>query len=97
MNEDVPAVEIKLSDEPRLVLHFTADGITSDPEAALHLPRLLVRLGLASSASEATRKIKEQAVRVNENKVTDTAIARNLLTGSPVLRLGKRAVRVLWR
>ena len=63
---------------------------------AMRLPKLLVIAGLASSSGEATRKLKENAVSVNGEKVSAAVIDRAALGEEPVLRLGKRAVRVRW-
>ena len=93
--EDVPEVAIA---EQGARQNFTADGKTS-PAAdhqPLHLPTLLVLAGLAPSKGEAQRKIKENAVSVNGEKVSNGTISRDALGDSPTLRLGKRAVRVRW-
>jgi len=60
--EDVEQVSVPFAD----VATRDGDGIRAD--------RLLVQAGLASSASEATRKIKENAVRVNGEPFLGVAI-----------------------
>ena len=62
----------------------------------MRVAKLLQVAGLASSAGEATRKLKENAVSVNGEKVSAAVIDRAVLGDAPVLRLGKRAVRVRW-
>jgi tyrosyl-tRNA synthetase len=60
--EDVEQVSVPFAD----VATKDGDGIRAD--------RLLVQAGLASSASEATRKIKENAVRVNGDPLSGAVI-----------------------
>jgi tyrosyl-tRNA synthetase len=57
------------------------------------LAPLLVQAGLASSNSEASRKIKEGAVSVDGTKVTDVQSVIEL-DGARVLRLGRKFARV---
>ena len=82
--EDLPEVQVSAS----------ADGLVAD--GVVKLPKLLVLAGLAASAGEATRKITENAVSVNGEKVTERNVAREALGDAPALRLGKKAVRVRW-
>jgi len=72
----------------------SADGLVAD--GVVKLPKLLVLAGLAASTGEATRKITENAVSVNGEKVTERNVAREALGDAPALRLGKKAVRVRW-
>lgn len=81
-------------DLPEIGVAFGADGLMTD--GVVKLPKLLVLAGLAASAGEAQRKLAENAVSVNGEKFTDRSIAREALGEAPVLRLGKRAVRVKW-
>jgi tyrosyl-tRNA synthetase len=67
-----------------------ADIAGPDPNQ-IRLPKLLVKIGLAASGSEANRKITEKAVKL-DGEVADNALV--LLAGLParlVVRLGKRA------
>ena len=82
--EDLPEVNIAAS----------ADGLIAD--GMVRLPKLLVLAGLAASAGEAQRKLSENAVSVNGKKFAERTISRESLGDAPVLRLGKRAVRVRW-
>ncbi len=85
VSEDAPEVRIALDSE----------GLLQGEE--LRLPRLLVLAGLAASTGEATRKLAEHAVSVNGERVSGKLLARGALGSSPVLRLGKRSVRVAWQ
>jgi tyrosyl-tRNA synthetase len=82
--QDLPEIDISLS----------ADGLVAD--GVVKLPKLLVLAGLAASAGEAQRKIAENAVSVNGEKITERSMARAALGDAPALRLGKKAVRVRW-
>jgi tyrosyl-tRNA synthetase len=72
----------------------SADGLVAD--GVVKMAKLLVLTGLAASAGEAQRKIGENAVSVNGEKVTERTVAREALGDAPALRLGKKAVRVRW-
>jgi tyrosyl-tRNA synthetase len=85
VSEDVPVVRVALSE----------DGLV-DVEGHVRLPKLLVLAGLATSAGEATRKIGENAVSVNGAKTSARSASRAELGETPVLRLGKKSVRVEW-
>ncbi|HEY1994697.1 MAG TPA: tyrosine--tRNA ligase [Edaphobacter sp.] len=105
VSEDVPVVKIRLRDEGLLAMK-SADGgtliATSDPELGteIRLAKLLTQAGLAASAGEATRKLAENAVSVNGEKLqagkTVKTVSREFLGNAPVLRLGKKSVRVEW-
>jgi tyrosyl-tRNA synthetase len=84
VSEDVPVVKVSLSE----------DGLMQGEE--VRVPKLLVQTGLAGSSGEATRKLGENAVSVNGEKISVRTIARSVLGDSPVLRLGKKSVRVEW-
>ena len=83
--EDVERVVMSISEvgwkAESANLHF--DGIRLD--------KVLLKCGLASSGAEATRKIKEGAVRVGENVATGTKIPVQALPVELPIRLGKRA------
>jgi tyrosyl-tRNA synthetase len=88
--EDVPVVQIAKSTEG---LSTATDG---QPTTALRTPKLLQLAGLAASTGEATRKLGENAVSVNGEKFSDRTVDLSKLGDSPILRLGKRAVRIEW-
>jgi tyrosyl-tRNA synthetase len=60
-------------------------------EPAVRLPKLLTQAALATSASEANRKIAEGAVRVEGEVVKELTIPLPALPARITLRLGKRA------
>ncbi len=63
------------------------------PEGSLALSKVIAEAGLASSASEAARKVQQGGVKVNGEKAQDP---RGKLSGSEpiVLEVGRRAVRI---
>src|SRR6202046_1120090 len=72
--EDLPEVTIALSSDG-----LCAPPIDGNAEQLLRLPKLLQLAGLAPSAAEATRKLKENAVSVNGQKVTAATVALTTL------------------
>jgi tyrosyl-tRNA synthetase len=56
----------------------------------IRLDKLLVRCGLAESGSDAQRKLKQGAVRVNSNPESSTHILVTQFPAKLVLRVGKR-------
>ena len=92
VSEDVPEVTVSLASEG---LHAPAvDGSTYEPQ--LRIAKLLQLAGLAPSTGEATRKLAENAVSVNGEKYNGKVLSREALGERPVLRLGRKAVRVKW-
>jgi len=85
VSEDLPLVQISLATEGLLV-----------ESGVVRLPKLLQLAGLASSAGEATRKIGENAVSVDGEKVTDKLLRGVQAGGSTALRLGKKSVKIEW-
>jgi tyrosyl-tRNA synthetase len=81
-------------DLPEVSVAATADGLMAD--GAVRMTKLLVLAGLAASAGEAQRKLAENAVSVNGEKFAERTITRAALGEAPVLRLGKKAVRIRW-
>jgi tyrosyl-tRNA synthetase len=89
VSEDVPVVKVALAEEG---LMATVEGGTAE----VRVPKLLVLAGLAGSAGEATRKLAENAVSLNGEKITVRTFGREAMGASPILRLGKKSVRVEW-
>jgi tyrosyl-tRNA synthetase len=90
VSEDVPVVKVSLSEEG-LVAAPTDGGAVE-----IRVPKLLVLAGLASSAGEATRKLAENAVSLNGEKITGRTHSKEAMGESPVLRLGKKSIRIEW-
>jgi len=84
--EDVPEVEVSLA----------AEGLLAPDGSDLRIAKLLHLARLAASAGEATRKLAENAVSINGEKFSGRLLSRELLGDSPILRLGKKSVRVKW-
>jgi tyrosyl-tRNA synthetase len=91
VGEDVPVVEVALAAEGLMHISDAATGARSVRTATL-----LVMTGLASSSGEATRKLNENAVSINGAKSNQRFVSLDVLGDSPVLRLGKKSVRVNW-
>ena len=89
VSEDVPVVKVSLAEDG---LMAAIDGGGSE----VRVPKLLVLAGLASSAGEATRKLAENAVSLNGEKISGRTHAKEAMGASPTLRLGKKSVRVEW-
>jgi tyrosyl-tRNA synthetase len=85
VSEDVPVVKVSMSSE----------GLAGG-DGEFKTAKLLQLAGLASSAGEATRKLAENAVSVNGEKFSEKLIGGTMLGNSPILRLGKKSVRVEW-
>jgi tyrosyl-tRNA synthetase len=98
--DDVPVVEVAKNSEGLLsVANRKPQGrVTGKTRAVteVRVAKLLVLTGLASSAGEANRKLKENAVSINGEKTTQMFAELESLGDSPTLRLGKKAVRVHW-
>jgi tyrosyl-tRNA synthetase len=58
------------------------------------LARLIVDVGLATSASEAARKIQQGGVRIDRQRVTDSRLRIPALRSTLLLEVGRQAVMV---
>jgi len=87
-------------DAPIVEINFDAEGLQASESAdlppLLRVPKLLVLAGLAVSTGEATRKLAENAVSINGEKITDRTINSDYIGKTPTLRLGKKSVRIRW-
>jgi len=89
VSEDVPVVKVSMAEEGLMAL-------TDGGAVEVRVPKLLVLTGLASSAGEATRKLAENAVSLNGEKIAGRTYGKEAMGESPTLRLGKKSVRVEW-
>jgi tyrosyl-tRNA synthetase len=78
--------EIAPESLPRLVVVVAGDSIG--------LSRLVADAGLATSASDAARKIQQGGVRLDQRRVTDGRLRVEVSRGAVVLEVGRRAVVV---
>jgi tyrosyl-tRNA synthetase len=63
----------------------------ADSQGYLHIPKLLVKIGLAASGTEANRKIAEKAVKLDGDIFGGLRVKLPHLPARIVVRLGKRA------
>jgi tyrosyl-tRNA synthetase len=63
-------------------------------EPSMAVSKLLVAAGLATSASDATRKIQQGGVRLDRDKVTDIKARLAPAQSEVLLQVGRRALRV---
>jgi tyrosyl-tRNA synthetase len=86
--DELPQFEVKRSQvEP------AGSKTGSRGNAPIRIDKLLVACGLASSSSEAQRKIKEKAVHV-EDRLVESATFAEKLPNPFVIKLGKRMLKV---
>jgi tyrosyl-tRNA synthetase len=69
---------------------------TPDLGTVIRIPKLLVIVGLAESTAEANRKLGENALTINNSKFSGRFYGKEGMGEAPVLRLGKRSVKVEW-
>ena len=88
--EDIEEVRVSLAE----IEWVPTDGSFSSPilggQVMIRLDRLLVKCGLADSATDAGRKLKQGAVQVNESIYENPRIGIILSEGPQRLRVGKR-------
>ena len=93
---DAPVVAVK-KDDATVMTNEAADAAGTVPATDLmSMEWLLQSAGLASSVAEARRKIAENAVSVDGVKFKGKWKAFDEMEHGPVLRLGKREVKVRW-
>ena len=91
-SEDAVVVQVQAT--PELVKEEAdSSGITT---GVVRIAKLLQAAGLVSSGSEGTRKLAENAVSINGAKVTGQSVTMAHLGASPVVRVGKKEVRIEW-
>ena len=67
------------------------------PEGSIALSRVLVEAGLATSASDATRKIQQGGVKIDRKRVTDSRMRLEKPSTGLVLEVGRRAILVRFK
>ena len=90
VSEDVPVVKVALNEEG-----LTAPA-TEDAGIVIKIAKLLHLAGLAASTGEANRKLAENAVSINGQKFSGKVEPFDRIQEGPILRLGKKSIRVEW-
>jgi tyrosyl-tRNA synthetase len=80
-----------------LAVDTLADVEVTVRDGSIALPKLVAEAGLATSTSEASRKIQQGGVKIDREKITDIKTRVDAARGSIVLEVGRRAVRVTLR
>ncbi|HET9370344.1 MAG TPA: tyrosine--tRNA ligase [Vicinamibacterales bacterium] len=80
--------ELSAADLPRVAIRIA--------DAEIPLAKLLVAADLASSSSDATRKIQQGGVKVDREKVTDIKTRVGVARRSVILEVGRRAVQAVF-
>ncbi len=73
---------------------LTTFSVPLGPEGSRRIANVMVECQLASSASEATRKIEQGAVRLDGVRLTDARARIDRATAEFTLQVGRKAVRV---
>ena len=85
---DAPVVQV---DRKAEFVKYEADG-----SANVRTAKLLHAAGLVASGGEGTRKLAENAVSINGSKTNAQSVSLTELGESPVVRVGKKEVRLEW-
>jgi tyrosyl-tRNA synthetase len=88
--ENVEQVSVKFEDIEWSANEDSAAVVSGTRQLGIKLDRLLVKCGLADSATDATRKLKEGAVRVGDRVEHSPRIYVAELPATLALRVGKR-------
>jgi tyrosyl-tRNA synthetase len=86
--EDLEEVHVSYAD---LVGSSGAPGTPGAPSLQIRVPKLLVKLGLAASGAEASRKLAENAVRIDGEVVTNAVLPMAGISSRLSVRIGKKA------
>jgi len=90
-------------DAPVVRVDARAEFVKYEPDASgevvgtVRINRLLQAAGLVASGSEGTRKLAENAVSINGSKTSAQSVTLADLGDSPVVRVGKKEVRIAWQ
>ncbi len=90
VSEDLEEIGLAQAEIAGPEAHTVQDGV---PGFTLRVPKLLVHLGLASSNTEAMRKLAEGAVKIENEVHKDPVYTLADLPASLTVRLGKKAKR----
>ena len=90
MPTSVEQVPVKFGDIEWSANEDSATAVAGKGLLGIKLDRLLVKCGLADSATDATRKLKEGAVRVGDNVEHSPRVYVAELPATLALRVGKR-------
>ena len=85
--EDIEEINVSLSE-----VQWQAADSKNDPRAqiGIHLDRLLLKSGLADSVTDANRKLKQNAVKVNSNVERSPRISLAAVPTKLTVKAGKR-------
>ncbi len=86
--EDLEEIRVSYAD---LVGPSGAPSSSDLPGLQIRVPKLLVKLGLASSGAEASRKLAEKAVKVDGELVTNSVLPLTAFPARLTVQIGKRA------
>jgi tyrosyl-tRNA synthetase len=86
--EDLEEIRVSYAD---LVGSSGAPATPDSPQLQIRVPKLLVKLGLAASGAEASRKLAESAVKIDGEVVTNALSTLPGLSTRLTVRVGKRA------
>ena len=92
VSDDIEEIGITQAEIAGPEAHNAQDGV---PGFTIRIPPLLVHCGLAPSNSEATRKLREGAVKIDGEIQKDPVLELANLPATLTLRLGKKAKRAL--
>jgi tyrosyl-tRNA synthetase len=91
--EDVEEVFVRLAEIEWSISEDSGMNVAGDQAVGIKLDRLLVKCGLADSATDATRKLKQGSVKIGDDVFRDPRTGLTLPAASPLrlpLRVGKR-------
>jgi tyrosyl-tRNA synthetase len=83
-------------DAPEVTITLSTEGLLDPSTGDIRIPKLLHLAGLAASTGEATRKLSENAVSLNGEKISARTLPTSTLGHAPALRLGKKSVRIVF-
>jgi tyrosyl-tRNA synthetase len=91
--ENAEEVLVQLAEIEWSISEDSGMNVAGDQALGIKLDRLLVKCGLADSATDATRKLKQGSVKIGDEVFRDPRTSLNLPAASPLrlpLRVGKR-------